>query len=92
MNVLSEKVDFEFKNKYLLIILILELFNPYNKSKKIGGKISRVLKTNATLIKNLISDHKIEFKPHLIKEFITFRIINLEEANSFLQSVSYTID
>ena len=51
---------FQINDHNLLIILILEIFNPNNrKAKKIGGQISKYLKKHHKLITNLLNYYHI---------------------------------
>jgi hypothetical protein len=45
---LTDKV--QVTNPYLFVVLMLEICNPSNKSKKIGGAITKIIRNNMEFI------------------------------------------
>lgn len=57
ITVLEQKSKTYFNDKCLMAVLILELCNPTNKKKKIGGKLSRVIKDNKEFLDKLLNKY-----------------------------------
>jgi hypothetical protein len=57
--ILEEKEKKVVRDHYLFAILILEMMNPSNKNKKIGGQVTKMIKSNVDIIKQILIKGKV---------------------------------
>lgn len=95
VHALELKTKTHFTNPYLVIVFLLELFNPENtKSKRIGGQITKLLKSNATFIHSLLAHYAIDLTQHKLKSLVTLRVLDLNDpfTISQLSAIEYKQD
>ena len=74
ITVLETESGFYASDRYLMAVLILEMCNPTNTKKKIGGRLSRMIKDNKEYLDKMLAKNGVFSESHLRKP-VSLRII-----------------